>query len=72
VSWTALKLDATGWDEVTKLFAGALEKLPGIEARAATRLAKGSDIPEHRTEAVFVHFHRAPRDAEGAGRRRPR
>jgi hypothetical protein len=70
VSWTTLHLDDKGWDEVTKLLAGALEKLPAIEARAAARLATAGDAPEHRTEAVLMHFHRAPKEAEVTARRR--
>lgn len=70
VSWTAMHLDAKGWAEVTKLFAATLDKLPAIEARAAARMAKTGAPAEHRTEAVLMHFHRAPAGARGARRRR--
>jgi len=65
VSWTAMHLDDKGWDEVTELLAGALEKLADIEARAAARVAKQGDDPAeiHRTEVGLLHFHRAPKKA---------
>jgi DNA-binding transcriptional ArsR family regulator len=63
VSWTALRLDEEGFDEVVGLLAEVLDKLPDIEARAAARrmaAARDGDEPdvEHRTEAVLLHFHR--------------
>jgi len=64
VSWTPLRLDDKGWDEVTKLLAGVLDKLPAIEARAVARIAKsGTEAIEHRTEVGLLHFHRAPKPA---------
>lgn len=71
VSWTALRLDEDGFDEVVGLLAEVLDKLPDIEARAAARRMEeardGAETGvEHRTEVVLLHFHRGGTPTGGA------
>ena len=71
VSWTALRLDEDGFDEVVALMAEVLDKLPDIEARAVARQMEASrdgsePEGEHRTEVVLLHFHRGGTPTGGA------
>jgi DNA-binding transcriptional ArsR family regulator len=69
-SWTPMHLDDKGWDDVTKLLANVVDKLPAIEARAAARIAKAGTPSSavHQTEVGVLHFHRAAKKARRRGR----
>jgi hypothetical protein len=57
VSYTQLELDEQGFDAVSDLLSATLERLVEIDAEARGRLAGAA--PEHRTEAVILHFERS-------------
>ena len=44
-TWAPLALDATGWSEVTSLFAATLGRVEKIEAKASNRMAKSGEEP---------------------------
>ena len=64
VSWLDLDLDEQGYGEAVDLLAETLERLMEIQAGAVNRSADGGP-PERarRTQAVLMHFHRAPAGA---------
>jgi DNA-binding transcriptional ArsR family regulator len=61
VSWTPLQLDERGWIEVARLLEDVLGKLSRIEAASLARLSGDGDAERIRSEAVLLHFERAPK-----------
>lgn len=73
VSWTPLQLDEAGWNEVSDLLAGILERVAEIEAASLVRVAKApGEANAIRSEVVMLHFERASKEtkAKAPSRRR--
>jgi DNA-binding transcriptional ArsR family regulator len=63
LSRSVLELDETGWKELSKLLAGALDETQKIQARSAARIKKGSDQDVVPTRVVIMQFE-SPSDAQ--------
>jgi DNA-binding transcriptional ArsR family regulator len=63
LSRSALKLDETGWRELSKLLASVLEEAERIESRSAERLKNGPEQEPVPTRMVIMHFE-SPSDTQ--------
>jgi len=59
MSWTALELDDTGYEEMAELLARTVDRALEIQAKSARRQAGSDGQPAHRTELAIFHYHRS-------------
>jgi DNA-binding transcriptional ArsR family regulator len=62
ISWTPLELDEKGYARLDQEIEKFIDRALALQAQSEDRLAKlaPSDRVRHSTEAVLMHFHRAP------------
>jgi DNA-binding transcriptional ArsR family regulator len=57
MSYSPLLLDEEGWNELTEMLAGVLDRALAMQAECAARIADGqSGGPEMRTRLTIMHF----------------
>lgn len=59
-SWTALDLDAEGWDAAVQVLTETVERLIEIQGEAATRAVETGTDERVRTEVAVMHFEPVP------------